>query len=143
MENKWDYGTYLSSIHPFIHRLRPSETFIPGQGFKGLEKAGIRSITRCTCHGLHYPISLMCVFGSQTLHGEEKNGTSKEESAYQRKRRRSAGRRCTSCPSTVRHVSSPTPPSSAVILRVQEIPLPTVATTTAVVSMAVAGGSFP
>lgn len=56
--------------------------------------------------------------------------------------RRSAGRRCTSCHSTdVRHVSSPTPHSSAVILSVRELHPPTVATTTAVVSMAVAGGA--
>lgn len=74
------------------------------------------------------------------LYTEKKKRKRKEESTNQRKRRRSAGRRCTSCPSTVRHVSSPTLPSSAVILRVQELPLPTVATTTAVVSMAVAGG---
>lgn len=40
----------------------------------------------------------------------------------------------------VRHVSSPTPPSSAVILSKQGLEPPTVATTTAVVS---GGGSFP
>lgn len=59
-----------------------------------------------------------------------------DESAGRWERRGSAGRRCTSCPSAaVRHVSSPTPHSSAVMLSV-----PTVATTTAVVSMTVAGG---